>query len=219
MRKQILNEDWDDMDTYWDDVREYYSQKRNDIERRIASAKEKRKGKQPPTPESLKKKSPHTLQMWTFDRILDICEKGKNCINFDESYHLVNFNGKWNVLTPSRDYASDIWFDKVVFKVGHINPPFRVKYQGKYNYIDGTGQLLSDIWFAKAEPYFKQGWVIVRVDADGGWYWMNEQGEIFDDDGTPYGEERPEENINAEITESLLKKIIYESIKEVFKKK
>lgn len=205
---------------YWEDINNYdWDGARQAEARRLQKSLEKHKTKPIPSPERLKSKTVHTIRKWAFDRVIDINDGvysyGRD---FDSFYHLVEYGGKWNVLTPTRDYASDIWFDKVTFTNSRpANPPFRVKYKGKYNFIDGKGQLLSDIWFVKSEPFFEKGWVVVRLDS-GAWYWMNEDGELFDDDGTPYNpqEVQAESKKNVvKLTESELKSIITESVNRV----
>lgn len=224
MYKDIINEgaweDEEDMQEAWENYQEELRQHTEWVQKKL---KKERKTKQPPTPERLKLKSAHTLKTWTFDSIHPIKDKVKNKnkrSGFSYRYHIVEFGGKWNIMTPKRNYLFDVWFDEMLFGWDERDRfPIRVKYQGKYNFINEKFGFISKIWFVDADEYFEGGWAEVQVNPDEEWIWLSPEGELFYDDGTPYGEERPEENINAEITESCLKKIIYESIKEVFKKK
>lgn len=147
----------------------------------------------------------------------------------DNGYIFVQWGGKCNILTPQKDVIYDTWFDSIQFFEDYTpTSPIEVRHNNKWNFlIPEENRILSDVWFGKVWP-FEGGWAEVFIKPnDKEYLWLNMDGEIFHDDGTPYQPTEPKpinnnnltnesKNMNEKniikLTETNLKKIIAESI-------
>ena len=152
----------------------------------------------------------------------------KDCDRFfqiSENYYLIEWAGKWNVVSSQKEIVFPQWFDKVLYKDiknGNLNP-IRVKLYNYWNYINPQdGTLLSKKWFDEVRP-FNDGWAEVYLTPeDDECLWVNTKGQLFHDDNTPYEEiktQNESKNMNKKntirLTESQLKKVISESVKKI----
>ena len=150
----------------------------------------------------------------------------------DNGYIFVQWGGKCNILTPQKDVIYDTWFDSIQFFKDYTpTSPIKVRHKNKWNFlIPEENRILSDVWFGKVWP-FEGGWAEVFIKPnDKEYLWLNMDGEIFHDDGTPYQPTAPQpindnnptnesKNMNRKntirLTESELKRIISESVKNI----
>ena len=161
-------------------------------------------------------------------KLSDIFDKVK--VNHD-GYFFVQYGDKWNVLTPEKEIIYDTWFDNIKTRRDSATEnPYGVFLNGQLNYIlPQKHKIISDVWFEAGNP-FDGGWAEVRVKGVRELLWLNTDGEIFYDDGTPYQPTTPEpinddtttnesKSMNRKntirLTESELKKVITESVKNI----
>lgn len=165
------------------------------------------------------------------DSIINL-EECDRYYDIGDSYYIIEWGGKWNVVSPKKTIIFPIWFDKIMTKGVGITPltPLKVIYNYKYNLIiPKEGRLVYNIWFSRIDANFnKNGWALAYINRNhtDPPLMINIDGDIRHKDGTPYNPNETQNNLTNEtkniskkntirLTESDFKRVIYESVHKV----